>query len=99
MQKDVASSMKEIQNVKPDVEIEPQRSHGNVSYVHQHCRSKSKQRYKKLGWKVSFLRLGSDSPAFQTAQTREVNPPPGKSSVFNFVEQIPNRGKSGGGTL
>lgn len=67
--------------MKPDVKAEPQRSHRSESYLQQLCRSKSKQRHKKLGWKVSFLKQGSDSPTFLTAQTREANPPPGRPDL------------------
>lgn len=70
--------------MKPDVKTEPQRSHGSASYLQHHCSSKSKQRQMKLGWKVSFLKYGSDSPTFLTAQTREANPPPGRPHPLRF---------------
>lgn len=70
--------------MKPDVKTEPQRSHGSASYLQHHCSSKSKQRQMKLGWKVSFLKYGSDSPTFLTAQTREANPPPGGPHPLRF---------------
>lgn len=68
----------------PDVKPEPQRSHRSVSYLQQHCSSKSKQRHKGLEWKVSFLK-GNDSPTFLTAQTREANPPLAVRSLHIFL--------------
>lgn len=84
MQSHLCAFKKGIQNVKPDVKPEPQRSHRSVSYLPQHCSSESKQRHKGLGWKVSFLKQGSDSPTFLTAQTREASPPPGSQDPPRF---------------
>lgn len=87
--------------MKPDVKTEPQRSHGSASYLQQYCSSKSKQRHKKLGSKVSFLKQGSDSPTFPTAQTREANASPGRPDPLCFIVQSKSQAKasSGGGTL
>lgn len=87
--------------MKPDVKAEPQRSHRSESYLQQLCRSKSKQRHKKLGWKVSFLKQGSDSPTFLTAQTRETNPPPGRPDPPPFIVRSKSQAKAsrGGGTV
>lgn len=82
--------MKEIQNVKRDVKTEAQRSHRSVSYPHQHRSSKSKQRCKKLGWKVSSLKQGSDSPTFLTAQPCSWQT---GSSPFHPAEQISSKGE------
>lgn len=87
--------------MKPDVKTEPQRRHWSVSYPQHRRSSKSKQRHKKLGWKISFLKQGSDSPTFLTAQTRQANPSPGRLDPPHFTVQSKSQPKAscGGGTL